>query len=212
MFKKKPSKNHLALLFILAAVFTWSVIKPAGGYTNWALEVSPALIGLIIVIATYNRFRLTSLSYTIIAILAILTFVGGHYTYSKVPLFNWIKDHFDLKRNHYDRFGHLIKGLVTIVIRELLLRKTPLVEGAWLFAIVTSISLAISSLYEIVEWLVSKMTHGGKAAKDFLGTQGSIWDAQWDMMLTLIGSVAALLILSKLHNSQLNKITEKVSK
>ncbi|MRC99865.1 DUF2238 domain-containing protein, partial [Bacillus thuringiensis] len=82
-------------------------------YSSWAAEAIPAVLGLIIIIAIYNKFRFTTLSYIIIAILAIIMFIGGHYTYSKVPLFNWIQDVFDLKRNHYDRFGHLIKGLFT---------------------------------------------------------------------------------------------------
>jgi putative membrane protein len=196
---------HLLLLLVVLAIFIWSLIKPTGGYLSWVLEVTPAVVVLIIALVTYNKFRLTTLSYVIIAILAILMFVGGHYTYSKVPLFNWIKDTFDLKRNHYDRFGHLIKGMFAIVIRELLLRKTLITKGAWLFGIVTSISLAIGAMYEIIEWLSFMITKGGKAAKDFLGNQGDIWDAQWDMLFTLVGTIIALLFLSKLHNKLLRK-------
>ncbi|PEI69806.1 hypothetical protein CN674_22335 [Bacillus toyonensis] len=195
---------HLFLLLIVTTVFIWSVIKPTR-YSSWAAEAIPAVLGLIIIIAIYNRFRFTTLSYIIIAILAIIMFIGGHYTYSKVPLFNWIKDVFDLNRNHYDRFGHLIKGLVTIVIREILLRKTQLTEGPWLVTISISISLAIAALYEIIEWLAFKIAKGGKAAKDFLGMQGDIWDAQWDMSLALVGSILALLTLSTLHNRLLKK-------
>ncbi|WP_257958687.1 DUF2238 domain-containing protein [Bacillus sp. V3-13] len=205
MNKHKGTSIHLSLLFLVAAIFIWSMIKPTGGYLTWALEVAPAVVGLIIAIATYNKFRLTTLSYIIIAILAIIMFVGGHYTYSRVPLFNWLKDVYDLKRNHYDRFGHLIKGLIVIVIREILLRKTPLTTGAWLFTIVTSISLALAAFYEIIEWLVSMITKGGKASKDFLGNQGDIWDSQWDMSFALIGSILALLLFSKLHNRLLKK-------
>ncbi|MCP9227947.1 DUF2238 domain-containing protein [Bacillus mycoides] len=199
MIRNKSKMIHLFLLLVVTAVFIWSVIKPAR-YSTWAAEAIPAILGLIIIIATYNKFRLTTLSYIIIAILAIIMFVGGHYTYSKVPLFNWLKDVFDLNRNHYDRFGHLIKGLFTIVIREILLRKTQLTKGPWLVTISISISLAIAALYEIIEWLAFKITKGGTAAKDFLGTQGDMWDAQWDMSLALVGSILALLILSTLHN------------
>jgi len=204
MIKGNSTVIHLFLLLVVTAVFVWSVIKPAG-YLTWVAEALPAIIGLIIVIATYNKFRLTTLSYIIIAILVIIMFVGGHYTYSKVPLFNWIKDDFDLNRNHYDRFGHLLKGLFAIVIREILLRKTPLIKGPWLIAIIVSISLAIAALYEIIEWLGVKIIKGRKVSKDFLGMQGDIWDAQWDMSLALIGSLLALLILSKLHNRLLKR-------
>jgi putative membrane protein len=197
-------KIHLFLLLVVTAVFIWSAIKPAS-YRTWLLEVSPAVVGLIIVIASYNKFRFTTLSYVIITILAIMMFVGGHYIYSKVPLFDWIKDAYDLKRNHYDRFGHLLKGLFAIVLREILLRKTPLTKGPWLVAIVLSMSLAIAALYEIIEWLVSKISKGGEAAKNFLGIQGDIWDTQWDMLCCLIGSIVALFIFSKLHNRLLKK-------
>ncbi|ALF10751.1 DUF2238 domain-containing protein [Parageobacillus thermoglucosidasius] len=197
-------KIHLFLLLVIIAVFIWSAIKPAS-YLTWALEVSPAVVGLIIVITIYYRFRFTTLSYVIMAVLAILMFIGGHYIYSKVPLFDWIKDTYDLKRNHYDRFGHLLKGLFAIVLREILLRKTPLTKGTWLFAIVVSMSLAIAALYEIIEWLVSKISKGGEASKNFLGIQGDIWDTQWDMLYSLTGSIVALLIFSKLHDKLLKK-------
>lgn len=195
---------HVLLLLAVIAVFIWSIIKPAS-YSSWVLEVTPAIIILFIVLLTYKKFRLTTLSYVIIALMAILMFVGGHYTYSKVPLFNWIKDTFDFKRNHYDRFGHFAKGFFSIVIRELLLRKSGLTKGNWLFWIVTSISLAISAIYEIIEWISYIIGKGGKTAKNFLGNQGDIWDAQWDMALTLTGTIVALLFLCKLHNWLLQK-------
>jgi putative membrane protein len=204
MRKDGSMRIHVFLLLVVTAVFIWSAIKPAS-YLTWALEVSPAVVGLIIVIAAYNKFRFTTLSYVIMTILAIIMFVGGHYIYSKVPLFNWFKDVCNLDRNHYDRFGHLLKGLFAIVLREILLRKTPLTKGPWLFTIVLSMSLAIAALYEIIEWLVSKIGKGGEAAKDFLGTQGDIWDTQWDMLFSLVGSIVALLIFSKLHNRLLQK-------
>lgn len=194
---------HGLLLLAVIAVFIWSVIKPAS-YSSWILEVTPSIIGLIIALSSYKKFRLTTLSYFIITILAILTFIGGHYTYSKVPLFNWIKDTFEFKRNHYDRFGHFLKGMIDIVIREILLRKTLLTKGS-LFWIVTSISLAISAMYEIIEWISFIIGRGGKTAKNFLGNQGDIWDAQWDMLLTLAGTILALLFLSKLHDKLLHK-------
>jgi putative membrane protein len=199
---------HLLFLFLVAVVFIWSAIKPAG-YLIWLMEVIPAVVVLIIAIATYKKFRLTTLSYFIISILSIIMFVGGHYTYDDVPLFNWIKDHFDQNRNHYDRFGHFLKGLFIIVIREILIRKTPLTKGKWLTTLALSVSLAIAALYEIIEWLVSIITKGGKASKDFLGTQGDIWDTQWDMTWSFVGSIIALLLLSRLHNKRLKKETTK---
>jgi len=196
------TKIHFILLLIVFTVLIWSAIKPIG-YGIWTMEVLPAVSGLLVVIAIYKKIQLTTLSYLIIAILSIYTFIGGHYTYSEVPLFNWIKDDFHFERNHYDRFGHFLKGLLIIVIRELLLRTSPLSKGKWLTFLSLSVALAIAALYEIIEWLVSVITHGGKASKDFLGTQGDIWDSQWDMSLTLAGSIIALVLLTSIHNKYL---------
>ncbi|MED4877762.1 DUF2238 domain-containing protein [Anoxybacillus geothermalis] len=207
MEQARQQRIHGLLLLIVAAVFVWSVIRPAS-YAVWALEVTPALIGLVIIIALYRRFRLTTMSYAIIVMLAILMLIGGHYIYSKVPFFNWIKDAFHFERNHYDRFGHFLKGAFAIVLREIVLRKTPLSRGSWLFTIVTSMSLAIAALYEIIEWLVSIISKGGRASKDFLGTQGDIWDTQWDMLCTLIGTIVALLLLSRWHDRQLARLDQ----
>lgn len=205
MKQNKNFKIHISLLVVALLVFLWSVIKPAA-YLDWLAEVSPSVIVLLIVFLTYNRFRLTTLSYLILTILSILTFIGGHYTYSEVPLFEWIKEEFDLKRNNYDRFGHFFKGLAIIVIREILIRNVQVSKGVWLFSIAVSILLAIAALYEIIEWLSTKIFSGDKASKDFVGMQGDKWDAQWDMFLALIGSVLAYGLFRKLHDKQLHKM------
>lgn len=205
MDKNKHRKIHVILLFIVLIIFVWSVIKPAS-YLDWLAEVSPAVVAIIIVVAIYNKFRFTTFSYVIIALLSILTFIGGHYTYSEVPLFNWIKEQFHLKRNDYDRFGHFLKGLMAIVIREILIRKTPLVKGAWLTGITISIMLAIAALYEIIEWLSTKFSKGSNVAKDFLGMQGDRWDAQWDMLSAFLGTILTLLLFTKLHDKLLKKL------
>ncbi|WP_341300822.1 DUF2238 domain-containing protein [Lysinibacillus sp. FSL H8-0500] len=199
------SKIHITLLAIVSIVFIWSVIKPSS-YLDWLAEVSPGIVAILVVTALYRKFRFTTLSYCIIALLAILTFIGGHYTYSEVPLFNWIKDEFHLQRNHYDRFGHFLKGLLAIVIREIVIRKTSLTKGAWLTGITISIILAIAAFYEIIEWLSTRISKGSKGAKDFLGMQGDRWDAQWDMFLALLGTVFALLLLTKLHDKLLKRL------
>lgn len=204
MDKDKHWKIHVILLLIVVIIFVWSVIKPAT-YLDWLAEVSPAVVAIIIVVAIYNKFRFTTFSYVIIALLSILAFIGGHYTYSEVPLFNWIKEEFHLQRNNYDRFGHFLKGLMAIVIREILIRKTPLTKGAWLTGITISIMLAIAALYEIIEWLSTKVSKGGKGAKDFLGMQGDRWDAQWDMFLALIGTILTLLLFTKFHDKLLKR-------
>lgn len=203
----KETKVHIFLFILVIAVFVWSVIKPAI-FMTWVAEVGPTVVALIVVVATYNKFRLTTLSYFIIALLSILTFIGGHYTYAEVPLFNWLKEEFHLARNHYDRFGHFLKGLSVIVIREILVRKTPLFKGSWLTVISISMVLALAALYEIVEWLSTKLPNAKKVAKDFLGMQGDQWDAQWDMSCVFLGAILSIFILNGLHNRLMTKLDD----
>jgi putative membrane protein len=180
-------------------VFIWSLIKPEEGYMVLLMEVLPSVLVLVFLISRYNQFRLTTVSYVIITLLVILTFIGGHYSYSKVPLFTWIKDYFDLQRNHYDRFGHFLKGLMVIVIIEILVRKTALSKSKTTNFIALCITLAIGAFYEIIEWLSTKIGKEGKATKDFLGMQGDMWDAQWDMSLLLVGSILSLIFTKILY-------------
>ncbi len=191
-------------LIIFFAALIWSGINPKDQFT-WLLEVLPALIGFIILAFTYNRFRLTPLTYTLILIHSIILMVGGHYTYAEVPLFDWLQDVFELERNNYDKVGHLAQGFIpAIIAREILVRKSIVSGKGWLGFIVVCICLAISAFYELIEWWVAVLS--GESAEAFLGTQGYIWDTQSDMLLALIGAVIALILLSRMHDKQLAKI------
>jgi putative membrane protein len=169
---------------------------------TWWLEVAPVIAALAILFWTRKRFPLTPLAYGLIAVHAVILMVGGHYTYAKVPLGFWVQHAFDLSRNPYDRLGHLVQGFVpAIVAREILLRCTPLKRGGWLSFIVVSICLAISACYEFIEWWTALIAGGGATA--FLGTQGDVWDTQWDMFMALVGATAAVLLLSRMHDRAL---------
>ena len=181
----------------------WSGIGPKERATWW-LEVAPVLVGIPILAATYRRFPLTPLAYVLICLHAVVLMIGGHYTYAEVPLFNWIRDAFGLARNHYDRVGHFAQGFVpAILAREILLRASPLRPGGWLFFLVCCVCLAVSALYELIEWWAALAT-SPETGTAFLGTQGDVWDTQWDMFLALVGSVAAQLALSPFHQRQLD--------
>jgi putative membrane protein len=194
-------KLELALLCVVSAALLWSAIGPHRRLTWW-LEVLPVLVAAPILIATRRRFPLTPLLYVLIALHALVLIVGGHYTYARVPLGFWMEDWFGFARNHYDRIGHVMQGFTpAIVARELLLRKTPLRPGAWLFTIVTLSILGVSAFYEFTEWWAALV--GGGAATDFLGTQGDPWDTQWDMFCAFCGAVVAQLALARLHDTQL---------
>ena len=197
--------RHWAMLAVFAATLGWSAWHPKE-YFTWVLEVAPALIGISIVAATYTRFKLSDLAYLAILLHSMVLMVGGHYTYAEVPLFNWLRDdHIGLVRNDYDRLGHFAQGFFpAIIVREILLRRSPLVRGKWLFFIVTSICLAISACYELIEWRVAVST--GDEAVAFLATQGDVWDTQWDMLTALVGALISLLLLSRIHDRSMAKV------
>jgi putative membrane protein len=197
----KSWSEPLALLALVTAALAISAIKPHD-YVTWWLEVMPVFIAAPLLVATSHRFRFTSLAYWLIALHALILIVGGHYTYAEVPIGNWLRDTFDLGRNHYDRLGHFAQGFVpAIIAREILLRRTPLPRGKWLSFLVSSVCLSISACYEFIEWWSAVL--GGSAADAFLGSQGDVWDTQWDMLMALIGSIVAQLSLSTLHDRQL---------
>jgi len=199
---------HLALLISLAVVFVWSVIRPHDLFT-WILEAMPAIVGVLVLLLTYKRFRLTNLAYVLIWIHCIILLIGAHYTYALMPAFNRLRDAFDLSRNYYDRVGHVAQGFIpAILVREVLLRTSPLKKGKWLFFIVVCVCLAISAFYELLEWSVAGVT--GTAADMFLGTQGDVWDTQKDMTLCLLAAVVALIILGPMHDRVLDKIGDKM--
>ncbi|MGA1871186.1 MAG: DUF2238 domain-containing protein [bacterium] len=200
-------KSIYIWLIIFFSLLVWSGVKPHDFFT-WFLEVLPALIALIILFITYKYFKFTRFVYWLILIHAIILMVGGHYTYAQVPLFNWIRDAFNLTRNHYDKVGHFVQGFIpAIIVREILIRKSPLKPGKWLFFIVVSICLAVSAFYELIEWWVALAT--GSAAEAFLGTQGYVWDTQSDMALALLGAILALIFLSRYHDKCLAGIKKE---
>ncbi len=201
--KTISKRETVVLLGIISASMLISGIGPYDRVT-WFLEVAPVFIGIPLLFFTFKRFPLTPLTYRLLTIHALILILGGHYTYARVPLGYWIQDLFDFSRNHYDRIGHIAQGFVpAILAREILLRTSPLKPGKWLFVIVTSIALAFSAFYEMIEWWAS--IAGGDSADSFLGTQGDIWDTQWDMFLALIGAITAQLVLSKKHDRELNR-------
>jgi putative membrane protein len=177
-------------------------------WPTWWLEVLPVLIAVPILAATARSFELTPLAYRLLCAHALILILGGHYSYGRVPLGFWMQDLFGFARNHYDRIGHLAQGFVpAIIAREILVRTSPLRGSRWLEFIVVCVCLAISALYEMVEWWAALI--GGVAAEAFLGTQGDPWDTQWDMFLATIGAIGALLLLSRMHDRQLANAVER---
>jgi len=194
-----------ALLVATLLALALSGLAPQDRFT-WLLEVVPILVAAPLLVATYARFRFTSLAYRLMALHALVLMIGGHYTYANVPVGFWVQHALHLARNDYDRLGHLMQGFVpAIVTRELLLRRTPLRQGGWLFTLVTCACLAISAAYELVEWWTAVAM--GARSDAFPGTQGDPWDTQWDMLCALIGAITALLTLSSVHDRQIARLS-----
>jgi len=197
------------LLVVVAVALVASGIGPYDRLT-WFLEVLPVLIAAPLLVATHRVFPLTPLAYWLIAIHSLILVLGGHYTYARVPLGFWIQDWFDFSRNHYDRIGHLMQGFgPAIIIRELLLRTSPLEPGRWLFTIVLFTVLGVSATYEFIEWWAALA--GGDAAGEFLGTQGDVWDTQWDMFLAGCGAIASQFLFERVHDRQIAVVDPAVA-
>lgn len=195
---------RITLLLIVGIALLASGIAPFDR-TTWWLEIFPVLIGAALLLFTARRFPLTPLTYTLLAVHALILILGGHYTYARVPLGFWVQDLLGFARNHYDRLGHFAQGFIpAILVRELLLRTSPLRPGRWLFVLVTATCLAFSACYELFEWWAALA--GGHAADAFLGTQGDVWDTQWDMFLALTGALSAQLILGRTQDRALAKL------
>lgn len=197
----RPKWPMLLWLGTFSTVLLWSAIFPRD-YLVWLLEVLPALIGIFVLGVTRRRFPLTSLAYALILAHSVVLMIGGHYTYAEVPLGEWLRELLDQGRNNYDKLGHFAQGFVpAILARELMLRLRVVNGRRWLAVIVVCICLAISALYELIEWWVAVLNE--QAAESFLGMQGYAWDTQSDMLWALTGAVLALVLLSRTHDRQL---------
>ena len=194
----------LALLGLVGVALLASALAPYDRATWW-MEVAPVLIAAPVLVATHRRFPLTPLLQVLIAAHALVLIVGGSWTYARVPFGFWLQDVLALDRNPYDRIGHFMQGFVpAIAAREILLRHRVLRPGGWLLFVVTCVCLAISAVYEFIEWAAALAL--GQGAEAFLGTQGDPWDTQSDMAMALLGAVLAQLLLGGWHGRQLARL------
>jgi putative membrane protein len=191
------------MLVVFVGTFIWSIINPEESFTCF-LEIIPAIIGVLLLALTFKKFRFTDFTYFLILIHCIILFIGGHYTYAEVPLFDYFREIFNQSRNNYDKVGHFAQGLVpAMIIRELFIRKKVIGNQRFFNFIIVSICLAISAAYEWIEWGVSLATGDGGDA--FLGTQGYVWDTQSDMLFAALGAIVGLILFAKIQDRQIQK-------
>ena len=196
--------THFVLLILVLLILIWSAWHPADRLTWW-LEVFPALAGLILLAATYRRFPLTTLCYVAIVLHMSILFVGGHYTYARVPFFDWLRPVLGLHRNNFDRIGHFAQGFVpALIARELFIRLRILNRQRWQPFLIVCICLAISATYELIEWMTASIA--GDDTVSFLATQGDVWDTQKDMLTALIGAILSLALLHRVHDRALARL------
>jgi putative membrane protein len=196
-------KTYRVLIALFFAGLIISGINPHD-YFTWILEVFPAIIGFIVLLLTYRRFRITNLTYCLILVHCYILFIGGHYTYAQVPAFNWIKDVFHQPRNNYDKVGHFTQGFVpAFIARELLVRMQVIQKRNWLAFVTVCICVTISVLYEFLEWFVAIVS--GESGDSFLGTQGYIWDTQSDMLYATVGALCMVIFFAKIQDKAIAK-------
>lgn len=198
-------KFQYLLLFLTIVATVFSYVGAEETFTWW-LEALPVFVG-IVALVVFRKFQFTSFLYVVIFIHFLILLLGAHYTYAEVPSVGWMNDLFGGTRNNYDKIGHFIQGFSpAFIAREILIRNKVLNKKPWLFFVVTSIVLAISAFYELIEWVISVFS--GESGDSFLGTQGYIWDTQTDIFMALTGCLVALLFFSKIHD---RKIEEKAA-
>jgi putative membrane protein len=203
---RKDDRLPLALLGAATVVCIATVWAPPAGRLSWLLEVGPGLLGIGVMIGVRRRFPFSDWVHVCTFLHLMILIYGGYYTYAKTPLGDWAMGTFGLERNHYDRVGHLALGVFpAFTIREVLLRKTPLVRGGWLYFLVLCVVLAIAAFWELLEWWVTLVV-AGDVGQAFLGSQGDIWDAQWDMLLALVGAAIVLPVFGDAQDRSMRRL------
>ncbi|MCC7382403.1 MAG: DUF2238 domain-containing protein [Deltaproteobacteria bacterium] len=196
----------LGLLLAMVLIMLPTLWLAPAGTTSWFLEVGPALPGIVLLAAIYRRFPMSHLVYAFVFAHTLILIYGGMYTYAETPLGNWARDAFQFERNHYDRVGHFALGFFPcLIVREVLLRRTPLPRGGWLNFLVLSVILAIGAFWELLEWWATLVV-APDVGVAFLGSQGDPWDAQWDMLLALVGAAVGLAALSGTHDRSMAQV------
>lgn len=197
----------IASVLILITILTLSGHHPYDRLT-WLMEVAPVMIALPLMAATYKKFPLTTLLYALIFVHALILIGGGAYTYARVPLGFWLQDMLGTVRNPYDKIGHFAQGFVPFLVAREILWRGGYVTGRRMLAFLSvCVVMTVSSFYELVEWWAALAM--GQGADEFLGTQGDEWDTQADMFFALVGAVAAMLMLSRLHDRQMERFANR---
>lgn len=187
-------------LFLIAGVIILWVVFAINPTTrqNWLLENALVAIFAPLVLLSARYFRLSDLSYTLIALYLVLHLVGSHYDYSTVPFGYTLGKWFGSDRNCYDRLVHFSFGFLLAYPMREVFHRVASARGFWGYFLPVDLTLSLSAIYEIIEWWVAAAVAPGAGAT-FLGSQGDIWDAQKDMALAGLGAILAMLIIALIN-------------
>ena len=193
----------MLLLAVLTPVLVFTCVFSPEGRLNWLLEVGPGLAGIVALASSFRRFPMSRFVYVGVFLHILILVYGGYYTYAKAPLGEWMREAFHFERNMYDRVGHFAFGFFPVfTLREVFLRVTRLERGGWLTFILLGVVLGLAAFYEFIEWWAALLLDPAGGDR-FLGSQGDIWDAQWDMFMALVGAICAQLLLARVHDRAL---------
>ena len=185
-------QHRVPLLCLAVFTLVWVLLAIRPRYrADWVLENLLTFVGMPLAVLTYRRFSFSGRAYVQATVFVILNTIGSHYTYSEVPVGDWMRDAFGFSRNHYDRLVHFSFGLLMLLpIRELAIRNPKAMGGFAVFYLSIAGVAFWSLTYEIIEWLVAAVADPA-AGTAYLGTQGDAWDAQKDMALACAGALIA---------------------
>ena len=203
------------LLGVLALLWAALAIEPLDRH-DWLLENALLVVTVALLAATYRRFPLSRISYTLIFLFLCLHTLGAHYTYAEVPYDRWwaslggttFNELVGWERNNFDRVVHFSYGLLLAYpIRELFLRIAG-VRGFWGYFLPLDLTMSTSMLFELIEWLVAEV-FGGDLGVAYLGTQGDVWDAHKDMALASLGALIAMAVTAFLNSRSKRDFAEE---
>jgi putative membrane protein len=192
---RRPGRRRIPPLCFGTFAIVWIALAIRPRYpADWFLENLITFFCVPLAVLTYRRFQFSDRAYVQATIFAILHTIGSHYTYSEVPIGEWLGDVFGLSRNHYDRIVHFAFGFLMLrPTRELVIRNLEALGPAAVCYLSLAAVTFWSLVYEVIEWLVASVADP-TAGTAYLGTQGDVWDAQKDMALACVGALVGLVL------------------
>lgn len=189
-------KENYPKILLFVYIIVWILLAINPNYRSvWIDENIVPTLFIFLLILTYKKFRFSNLSYTFIFIFMILHEIGGYYSYSEMPLFDILKQNYNLARNHYDRLVHFLFGVLFFLPVHETITKIFKVPKGWRALILTTLTiLSAKAGFEILEYGYSAIRNNSLTVTNYLGEQGDSLDAIKDMALGFIGTIISWIV------------------